>query len=386
MVSITDAFPNIELDNREERDYVEIYKFPSINIFPPPDYNDLEIITADVNYRTIDFDRYVTDVENQPFSGVNLKVHDYEGHIPITVTMHEDWGTINELNVAEGLNLYNPKILAEVKKVVVDVVRSDIVGDYNDVYKGGKDSFGSVSVQTYDSALPSLGAGARKAEVTQNIQDLDLGCTFGDRIDGLTVLGGKTGQSFVQAEPTGIVFDNMESTPSFQFNLPARIKPEISYCSQNVEVRWARLEWDYEDVLWSEATVKVKDGPIENVYPRYPSVHVTNRYVHQEFNVEMNFIASMQFNPELGGVILSDPFVISGDFVWDESLYGESDYTIPLYTPWQDLVDFIVTSILPMILLIIVIAVVIYVFVQIGGPILSLIAIRSKVKKELERS
>ncbi|GAG67802.1 unnamed protein product [marine sediment metagenome] len=294
LVSITDAFPNIELDSREERDYVEIYKFPSINVFPPPRYNSLERITASVNYRTIDFDRTVVDVENQPFSGVNLKEHDYEGYIPITVTMHEDWGTINEMKIAEGLTLYNPKILAEVKKVVVDVVRSDIVGDYNDVYKGGKESFGSVSVQTYESALPSLGAGDRKAQVTQNIQDLDLGCTFGDRIEGLTVLGGKTGKSELYAEPEGVIFDNMESTPSFRFNLPARIKPEISYCSQDVEIRWARLEWDYEDALWSEATVKVIEGPVETVYPRYPSGHVTNRYVHQEFNVEMNFIASLE--------------------------------------------------------------------------------------------
>jgi len=97
---------------------------------------------------------------------------------------------------------------------------------------------------------------------------------------------------------------------------------------------------------------------------------VTNRYVHQEFNVEVNFLASMQFDPILGGVILEDPFVRAGDFVWDESLLGTSDYTIVQYTPVQDFFDMLLTTALPIILVIIIIGVGIYVFMKIGMPLL----------------
>lgn len=370
LASITDGFPNIDLSARETKEYVEIYKYPSINVFPPPKFNELEIISAGVNYRTIDFDTTVANVEGQPFKDVNLKVHDYDGYLPITVALHEDFGTLAEMEIAEGLTLYNPKIIAEVKKVIVDVTRSDTVGDYDDVYANEKNDFGEVSIYYPDDALPSLGSGDRKADVTQTIQDLALGSNLGEKYEGLTVLGGSTGQSFVRAEPIGVIFDNMESTPSYKFNLPMRIKPEISYCSQDVDVRWAQIEWDYQDLWLNEAGVWVMEGPRTDVYQRYPSVHVTNRYIHQEFKVEVNFIASMQFDPVLGGVILEDPFVIAGDFVWDESLMGTSDYTITQYTPFQDLTDFMLTSVLPVILLIVIVGVVIYIFMKIGMPLL----------------
>ena len=370
LASITNAFPNIDLSARETKEYVEIYKYPSINIYPPPKFNNLKIISAGVNYRTIDFDTTVANVPGEPFKNVNLKVHDYDGYLPITVQLHEDFGTIAELEIAEGLTLYNPKLIAEVKKVIVDVTREDVVGDYSDVYENEQSDFGEVSVYFPEDSDPSLGSGKRKADVTQTIKDLNLGSKLGEKYEGLTVLGGETGQSFVRAEPPGVVFDNLQTTSSYSFDLPLRIKPAISYCAQDVNVRWAQIEWDYEDFLANPAGVWVMKGPRTDTYQRYPSVHVTNRYVHQEFNVEVNFIASMQFDPILGGVILEDPFVRAGDFVWDESLMGTSDYTIVQYTPVQDFFDMLLTTALPIILVILLIGVGIYVFMKIGMPLL----------------
>jgi len=164
LASITNAFPNIKLEARETREYVEILKYPSINVFcddpddPYRKFNDLEIISAGVNYRTIDFDKYVPNVPFEPFNGVNLKVHDYDGYLPITVQLHEDFGTIAEMEIAKGLTLYNPKIIAEVKKVIVDVTRQDVVGDYSDVYKNEQSEFGEVSVYFPVDLDPSLGS------------------------------------------------------------------------------------------------------------------------------------------------------------------------------------------------------------------------------------
>ncbi|GAH44607.1 unnamed protein product, partial [marine sediment metagenome] len=146
LAGITDAFPNMDLGSREAREYVEILKYKSINISPPPKFNGLTTITADVNYRSIDFDDTVSDVLGEPFKNVNFKAHDYEGVLPITVSLHEDFGTVAELEVAEGLTLYNPRIIAEVKKVIVDVTRSDTVGDYSDIYINEQTDFGEVSV------------------------------------------------------------------------------------------------------------------------------------------------------------------------------------------------------------------------------------------------
>lgn len=376
LASITNAFPNKDLSARETKEYVEIYKYPSINVFcdDPSDpyckFNDLKIISAGVNYRTIDFDTTVANVPGEPFKNVNLKVHDYDGYLPITVQLHEDFGTIAEMEIAKGLTLYNPKIIAEVKKVIVDVTREDVIGDYSDVYKNEQSDFGEVSVYFPEDSDPSLGSGKRKADVTQTIKNLDLGSKLGEKYEGLTVLGGETGQSFVRAEPPGTIFDNLQTTPSYSFDLPLRIKPAISYCAQDVNVRWAQIEWDYEDVWGNPAGVWVMEGPRTDKYQRYPSVHVTNRYVHQEFNVEVNFLASMQFDPILGGVILEDPFVRAGDFVWDESLLGTSDYTIVQYTPVQDFFDMLLTTALPIIFVIIIIGVGIYVFMKIGMPLL----------------
>lgn len=377
LASITDAFPNINLNARETKDYVEIYKYPSINVFctnpsdPYCKFNELQMIYADINYRTIDFDTTVANVKGEPFSGVDLRVHDYDGNLPITVQLHEDFGTVAEMEVAEGLTFYNPTMIAEVKKVIVDVTREDVVGDYSDVYKNEQSDFGEVSIYFPETTLASLGSGDRKADVTQTIQDMNLGCRLRDRNEGLTVLGGKTGQDFIRAEPVGTIFDNLETTPSYSFDLEMRIKPAISYSAQNVDVRWAQIEWDYQDFPFNPAGVWVMEGPRTDVYPRYPSVHVTNRYVHQEFNVEVNFIASMQFDPVLGGVILEDPFVRAGDFIWDESLMGTSDYTIVQYTPLQDLTDYLLTSVLPIVILIAIIGVGIYIFIQVGIPLIA---------------
>lgn len=376
LAGVTDAFPNMELSARKTKDYVEIYKYPSINVWcedpsdPYDKFNELEIIHAKVNYRSIDFDKNVADVFGEPFKNVNFKAHDYDGVLPITVSLHEDFGTITELEVAKGLTLYNPKIIAEVKKVVVDVTRSDTVGDYSDIYMNEQTDFGEVSIYFPVDSDAALGSGTRKADVTQTIQDMDLGSKLGERKEGITVTCGVTGKDELRAEPVGVVFDNLETTSSYSFDLPLRIKPKFSYSSQDVSVRWAQIEWDYEDFIFNPAGVWVMEGPRTDVYPRYSSVHATNRYVHQEFNVEMNFIASMQFDPKLGGVVLEDPFVISGDFIWDESLYGTSDYTLVQYTPVQDFMDTFVETILPIILVIIIIGAGIYIFMKIGMPLL----------------
>lgn len=378
LADIYDMFPNMEVDTIKTSEYVEIYKYPSENIYPPPEYNNLEIITACANYRTIDFDSTIENAEGQPFTGIAFNEHDYWGSLPLTVSVQQDFGAFSDIQVSEGLTFSNPSLASEIKKVVVSTTREDVVGDYEDLYLGGSESFGAVSLDFPEVTNPSIGSGDRKELATQEIADLNLGCKFLDLEEELTVTPpGKTGQSFLAAEPVGVDWDNIQSTSSFTFNVPMRIKPEVTYARQDVETRWARLLWDYEDAIFSYAGVWVDSGPISQVSQRYPSVHVTNRYIHQEYDVEVNFIATMAFDPELGGHLLEDPFVMSGDFIWDESLFGTSDYTITQYTPVQDFIDNFITSFLPMIIIILVSIVGLYIFIKIGIPL-----IRYNIKKK----
>jgi len=358
-VTINDAFPNKNLDSTMDITYVDVWKYSSENILGGG-YNNLRIIPGTIHVRTIDFDETVDDVEQQPFENVLMNVHDYQATIPISLSIAEDW-TAEEISF-NGFTLTKPQLKSTIKQVVVSAARINTVGDYDDIYLGQDVQEGSVSVYAPDQQDPSLGSGDRKAELEKLIRDLDLGWDYGVRTDGLIVLGGETGQSITYPEQKGVPFyDIDENTEEFEFNIYNRIKPEISYATQGIIVRHARLNWDYEDIIFSEAGVWVYDGPNTERYTRIPSVHVTNNFIHQEFEATVKILATVQFDPSLGGNILADPVIQTGDFIWDENTDGITDMDLVVYTPFQDWVDGIIAGAMPIIIIIAVIAVILIV-------------------------
>ena len=360
LVTINDAFPNKNLDSDMDVTYVEVWKYPSENIYPPPQYNELQTIYGTIYTRTIDFDATVEDVERQPFANILLNVHDYQAKIPISLSIAEDWPA-EEISF-NGFTLTKPQLKSSIKQIVVSDARINTVGDYDDLYIGQDVKEGGVSVYAPDQQDPSLGSGTRKAELEQLIGNLNLGWEYGITDEGLTVLGGQTGQSITYPAQKGEPFYDLDNnTEQFEFELYNRIKPEISYATQSIEIRHAILKWDYEDFAFSDAGVWIENGPNTMRQTRYPSVHVTNNFIHQEFEATVNILATVQFDPKYGGIILADPFIQTGDFIWDENTEGMTDMDIVLYTPLQDWWDGLLAGMTPIIIIIAVIAVIIIV-------------------------
>ncbi len=367
-VGIKDVFPQSNLGALKSVEYVHIVKFSAINIFPPPAYLDRSDIKAIINYRSIDFG---------PES--SYKYHDYDGNIPINLDIREDFEG-REI-VINGKTIKNLIVESEIKQVVVSGVRYNVLTDYDTVYQGNAENVGSVTVYDPDTVAPSLGTGTDKADVSQKIEDLNLGVTLGDYSYGKTFLGGATGQSILIAQPQGTTWSPSGSSDVFNFNLPARLRPAITYDTQTLGVRWAQLTWDYHDFPFiSPAGVWVPQGPLTNQYVRNVATKVTNQFCKQTFTVRVNFIASGEMTSDEGGDDLDDPIFDEGDFIWDEDMTGMTDVEIMLYRGLSNLLEAFLNS-LPFIIAIVVIIVIliaiIYIYMQIRGPA----AIASRVIK-----
>lgn len=367
-VGIKDAFPQSNLGAMRSVEYVKIVKYSYIDIFTGKTMGRSEI-KAIINYRSIDFG---------PES--SYKYHDYDGNIPINLDIREDFEG-REI-VINGRTIKNLIVESEIKQVIVSGIRYNTLTDYDTIYQGNAENIGSVSVYAPDQAAPSLGSGARKADVSAKISNLNLGVNLGDYSYGKTFLGGATGQSILIGQPKGTTWSNPTSSDVFDFNLPARIRPSITYDTQTINVRWASLTWDYDDGFLSPAGVWVAQGPLTNRYVRNVATKITNQFCKQTFIVRVNFIASGEMVPIEGGPDLEDPVVDEGDFIWDEDMTGMTDVEIVLYTALQDFFDAFFT-ILPFVIAIIVIIVVIvaiiYVYIQIKGPVSVGLAIKKKV-------
>lgn len=358
-VGIKDAFPQSNLGAMKSVEYVHIVKYDYIDLITR-DTKGRSEFGASINYRSIDFG---------PES--SYKYHDYDGDIPINLDIREDFEGREIL--INGRTIKNLIVESEIKQVIVSGVRYNTLTDYDTIYRGNAENVGSVSVYTPDQAAPSLGSGEEKAKVTQTIENLHLGGILGDRSLGKTFLGGATGQSILIAQPKGTTWSPpLGSSDVFNFNLPARIRPALTYDTQTIDVRWAQLTWDYTDGWFSPSGVWVAQGPLTDRYVRNVATKVTNQFCKQTFIVRVNFIASGEMIPQKEEQIdLDDPIVDEGDFIWDEDLTGTTDVEIIYYRELQDAIAAFFT-LLPFIISIIVIIVVIiailYVYVQVKGP------------------
>ena len=369
-VEIKDVFPQSNLGAMESVEYVHIIKYEAIDCWTGK-FMKRSDIRANINYRSIDFG---------PES--SYKYHDYDGNIPINLDIREDFEGRDIL--INGRTIKNLIVESEIKQVVVSGVRYNILTDYDTVYQGNAENVGSVSAYTPDEAAPSLGSGAEKAKVTQTIENLHLGVILGDKSLGKTFLGGATGKPILIAQSGGTIWSNPISSDVFNFNLPARIRPKITYDTQTINVRWAQLTWDYHDWLFSPSGVKVAQGPLGKQYVRNVATKVTNQFCHQTFKVRVNFVASGEMVPIEGGPDLDDPVVDEGDFVWDEDMTGTTDVDIIYYRDFQDAIAAFFT-LLPFVITIIVIIVIIiaifYVYMQIKGPVSVALGIKEKISK-----
>jgi len=346
-------FPYANLDEKESAIYLKMKVFDACwNV------EDTTPIFYAIDYRTVNF-------------GSKFLTHDYNGYTPITVKIKEDFQE-REI-IINGITFKNPQIESEVKFIEVVETRSGECGTYQDIYTGQSIKEGSVSTEKIGKQEPVL-VGALDAQVLQKINQINLGWSYGQSYSGLTKQ-----QSLLRAEPKGATFKNRDIGASYSFNLPIQVKPGITYSKQNIDVRYAELWWDNVDTfIISPAAFGIVEGPISKTQTRVNSVHIHNQFIHQEFKVHVNFIATAELIPEEGGIDLDDPYLEEGDYVWDETTEGTTDVEIVYTSPWSDLLDNVIQFGLPILIIIIVITIALFVLYKFGDKLLLIYTLKKK--------
>jgi len=351
---IFDCFPNANLDKMESVKYVTILKYDG-------NWNlvNAERLPYSIDYRTVEF-------------GNTFLKHDYNGYIPITVDIREDWEYRPSILI-NGIELLNPTIESEVKTIVVSKVRSNFVGDYDDIYKGQDVKSGSVTAEKVGKEDPVL-FGTASQDVINKINSLNLGWSYESYSTGLTKQ-----QRLLRTEPVGATYTNQESNDQCAFKLAAQLRPEITYDTQQIKVRYAEIGWDYVDTIfpvWSPACVEFVTQVEQSYKTRIPSVHIRNQFVHTEFDVHVNFIATAELIPEITESELEDPYFEEGDYVWDENTEGETDVDVVVTSPITDFIDNIVQFGLPILIIIIIIGVGLFILYKFGDKLFLIYALK----------
>ncbi len=330
--------------------YLEIRRFTAENIFPPPARLDEELKSYSVTYDTV------------YYSGI-IK-HDYDGYLPVSVSIVPDWSGQDIL--LNGYQIQEPKIYVEIKGIEVVETRHGQVGSYEDKYVQQSTTEGTVTATKIGKQDPTL-VGDKHMEMLGTINDANLGWSLGQ-------MHTSTLQQYtINAEPVGTY---LASIGSNKYSVPIRLKPEYTETKQEINIRYGRLWWDYQDVpLISPAGIGWEEGPITKIDNRIASVHVDNYFVHQKFKVYVNFICSATITNQQGGSDLDDPYVENGDWIWDANVGGETDVDVLFERIWSDLLDDIATGFIDafgIIITIVIIVAVIIVVIKVAIPLMSI--------------
>ena len=246
--------------------------------------------------------------------------HDYTGSVPLTVNFKE-WTGKQPFNV-NGIDISTPFYTADISHVSTIDIRDGEVGGYKDVFvdstgfKEGVVNFNIDEESTSDE----------NADVIAWLKGKNLGWT------GLnTTYNNGIQQSVITTDQTGAVYDNPNPATNkyFSFNVDAQIRPEVYEIQDDIELRTAHL-WIHQE-LFGDWSLDVISYPSTKMVKRRVGVHVTNQFIHWDFEVKMIVYASVQNSAELSEAILSDPYLKMGDFIWDIGYVGtrEVDIWIP---------------------------------------------------------
>ena len=333
------------LQKQQSKQWLLIRKFPSVNVYPPPQYNNLEKITGNIRYNDLDY-------------GGQMYSHHYSGHIPIELNIKQDFaGRTFELN---GYTIKNLKVYSEIRDVVVKGAETKNIAEYNDLFgdkENTKTDIGGVNVID-----PDVGSGDKYKDVLKEMES--LGMQSRTKLGEFTMsYGGRSGQSMTDVETVGTTWSDKESDDTISFNMKYTVKPEITVKKEEVKFKYGEINWDYEDVLFSASSVKLDYSQMRS-FKRIESVHVYNKMVRNTFKVEVNFIAEGEMEGELGGDELEDPALDIGDFVWDPNFTGEGETTV---TDYESINVSLITNIIMMVVVIAVIALIVYLLLKTLG-------------------
>ena len=323
-----------------------------------------------------------TTIHNVEWNSIELgamRVHDYDGYVPITVGIRDILGNTGSISL-NGEVFDTPAYTADVIKTTITSINSGEVGGYGDLFTNVNDvTEGKV---TFTALGDDFSANERA--VIDYYNNRNLGWKAGDIEKGQTLQ-----QSMIGGSQRGSEFTSAQSLSSYTFSLNTQLQPEVYEFVQYNDITSARIlyyAWGFFagniDTVYSPATRQVK---------RIIGIHTINNFIHWEFEVEVEFYATVQSTAELTSAILNDPYLRAGDMVWDSSFTG--DYKVDTILTQQDNVFDVIgeffedlfgslSGIINFVIMIIIIAVGLYIFIKIGIPLISRRIKRGPKKKD----
>ena len=297
--------------------------------------------------------------------------HEYNGYFPITIGLKDLKEGSGEL-VLGDYTFDMITIAYDVRTVKCTNRYDDTVGDYEDIYV----SFNAVDEGSL--SLVSVTEQTANKEVMDYInQEADIGWVKGNIGSPITLQNYKVGGT----GRTETCTLSSAGGDLSQFNLATILQPEITETRQYNTITWAKIWWDYDDLPFiSPAGMGFDAGPSTKDVPRRVSAKAINRFMHWELEGDFDLYTTVVIAGELSESELADPDFSQGDWVWDDTWQGDIP-TLPEDTTESDIL-----GIIWLFTWIIIIAFIVYIFIQIGIPIIKGVGKGLRVKQKLERS
>lgn len=338
--------------------------YPNINLNKEHTEFFFKINREYLGYNTIS----LHDVSWNSIELGNMRIHDYDGHIPITVGVRDIRGNDGTITL-NGQTFDTPAYIADVIKITVTGIRNGKVGDYNDLFTNVADvSGGEVTFQELSDTFS-----ASEQKIINWYDDQNIGWKAGNIEKGQTIQ-----QLMVGGSQRGTDFISPASLNSHTFPLTMQLQPEVFEYIQYNTITSAKITYWGWGVF--SGNIDPNYGPVTSTAPkRILAVHTTNNFLHWDFEVEVEFYATVESTAELTQAILDDPYLKAGDMVWDSSFTGDYKVDVPLTEDnlfamiaeiFEDLFSGL-SGIINFVITLVILAVGLYIFIKIGIPLIS---------------
>lgn len=269
--------------------------------------------------------------------------HDYNGYIPLTVSMKDLTMTSGSMTIG-GTTLPTPEYIFDLMTVNTEIVRSEVVGEYEDRFIDINNiDEGKVNFAVLTDLLPEQSA------VVDWYQNAGIGWRAG------SIENGQTLQQYV-VYGDGSTYQNPDPNidKEFTFNVGMELKPSAyEYVQYNDITKGSIILWEWGLFAGNIDTVY---GPATERLRRVVAIHPVNHMIHWDYSVEVLVYATIPSTAEITETVLNNPYLQYGDFVWDTSITGEYNVEVPIVVgsfllDWIDWIIWIVVIVIIVIII-----------------------------------
>lgn len=333
---LRDAYPDLVTDRMSPFiEYAHITHFPLCIPLPYIDYYG-KFRYSYVYYGTPDY-------------------HNDFYNIPVTIGINPTFSALDG-EIINGMVIQTSEYLYEVKSMEVVLAENGLCGDNKDLYTTQGEISKGVDTTTMSDDIPTFSQQC----VMDHIEELDLGWKTGMSTEYVT--SGITIQEWsVDTFTTGDGSTNT-GTGDLTYGYPIRLAPELTYTKQRIDVRRTFFSYCPLGIIFTQA---ISEFSRERVI----SAHVVSPFVHLEYETTVYLICNVELDAEIYESALDDPFFRRGDWLWDPIIESFDPVIIVRPTPLDDLFDWW-KQYGWIIILFVVIIIILYLFIQIGVPLL----------------